>query len=142
MATLTAFIKAFFVTFNGSIIPTRNTTKPKRLLLLVSTKDSTNDIPPWLKSHLQKGDLLYGCQTRGTGNTRWTQTNPPNYVERAHVLLGDTVDARCPNLGVTVAACRPDALIGGEYEECVRPNYRGDCIRAREKCHSDKALTG
>jgi dienelactone hydrolase len=34
--------------------------------------------------------LLY---PRGTGPTRWTRRNPPNYVERAHVLLGRTVDS-------------------------------------------------
>ncbi len=33
--------------------------------------------------------LLY---PRGTGPTRWTRRNPPNSVERAHVLLGRTVD--------------------------------------------------
>lgn len=33
--------------------------------------------------------LLY---PRGTGPTRWTRGNPPNSVERAHVLLGRTVD--------------------------------------------------
>ena len=26
------------------------------------------------------------------GQTHWTQKNPPNYVERSHVLLGRTVD--------------------------------------------------
>ncbi|HUQ70963.1 MAG TPA: hypothetical protein VM165_15655, partial [Planctomycetaceae bacterium] len=29
---------------------------------------------------------------RGTGVTQWTRKNPPNYVERSHVLLGQTVD--------------------------------------------------
>lgn len=73
--------------------PTTNTAKPKRLFLLVRTKDSTNDIPAWLKPHLQKSDQLYDCQTRGAGTARWSQKNPPNYVQRSHVLLGDTVDA-------------------------------------------------
>jgi dienelactone hydrolase len=27
------------------------------------------------------------------GETRWTRRNPPNYVERAHYLLGRTVDS-------------------------------------------------
>ncbi len=68
-------------------------TQPKRLVLLVRTKDASVVVPDWIKSHLQPGDQLYDCQTRGTGNTRWTQKNPPNYVERSHVLLGHTVDA-------------------------------------------------
>ena len=67
--------------------------KPKRLLLLVRTKDSKNVAPAWLKPQLQEGDQLYDCQTRGTGTGSWTRKNPPNYVERSHVLLGDTVDA-------------------------------------------------
>lgn len=33
--------------------------------------------------------LLY---PRGTGPTRWTTRNPPNFVRRAHALLGRTVD--------------------------------------------------
>ena len=67
--------------------------RPKRVLLLVRTKNSSDQAPAWLKPHLQTGDRLYDCQTRGMGNTQWTQKNPPNYVERSHVLLGDTVDA-------------------------------------------------
>ena len=39
------------------------------------------------------GDVVYACTPRGVGPTRWTQKNPPNYVERSHVLLGRTVDA-------------------------------------------------
>ncbi len=30
---------------------------------------------------------------RGYGATKWTQKNPPNYVERAHYLLGRTIDS-------------------------------------------------
>jgi hypothetical protein len=37
--------------------------------------------------------LAYICAPRGVDQTRWTQKNPPNYVERSHVLLGRTVDA-------------------------------------------------
>ncbi|MDB5341017.1 MAG: Acetyl xylan esterase [Planctomycetaceae bacterium] len=37
---------------------------------------------------------LYLCETRGaaTNSSRWTRKNPPNYVERSHVLLGRTAD--------------------------------------------------
>jgi hypothetical protein len=31
-------------------------------------------------------------EPRGAGRTRWTRKSPPNYVERAHALLGETVD--------------------------------------------------
>jgi dienelactone hydrolase len=39
------------------------------------------------------GDAVYRLELRGVGPTRWTRKNPPNYVERSLVLLGDTVDA-------------------------------------------------
>ena len=32
-------------------------------------------------------------ESRGLGATRWTEKNPPNYVARAHYLLGRTVDS-------------------------------------------------
>lgn len=74
-------------------IAATKTIQPKRLVLLISTKDAPAVVPAWLKPQLQPGDQLYDCQTRGTGSTRWTQKNPPNYVQRSHVLLGHTVDA-------------------------------------------------
>jgi hypothetical protein len=37
--------------------------------------------------------MLFLLEPRGVGATRWTKKNPPNYVERSHVLLGRTVDA-------------------------------------------------
>jgi hypothetical protein len=40
----------------------------------------------------EPGDEVYLCSPRGVGETRWTRKNPPNYVERSHVLLGRTVD--------------------------------------------------
>ena len=38
-------------------------------------------------------DSVYWCEPRGTGATTWTMKNPPNYVARAHALIGQTVDA-------------------------------------------------
>ncbi len=46
----------------------------------------------WLTRRLQPGDRVLVLEVRGTGATRWTRRNPPNYVERSHVLLGQTVD--------------------------------------------------
>jgi len=37
-------------------------------------------------------DLTYVCAPRGVDETRWSRKNPPNYVDRSHVLLGRTVD--------------------------------------------------
>lgn len=46
----------------------------------------------WARRIAKAGDRVYLCAPRGTGPTRWTRKNPPNYVERCHVLLGRTVD--------------------------------------------------
>jgi dienelactone hydrolase len=47
----------------------------------------------WPGLDLPMPELAYVCVPRGVDQTRWTQKNPPNYVERSHVLLGRTVDA-------------------------------------------------
>ncbi|MBN1442665.1 MAG: prolyl oligopeptidase family serine peptidase [Planctomycetes bacterium] len=38
------------------------------------------------------GDAVFLVAPRGGGACPWTRKNPPNYVERSHVLLGHTVD--------------------------------------------------
>ena len=63
--------------------------KPVRIVLRVQNSDPNQDAPHvW-----EPGDHVYTCSPRGVGETRWTHRNPPNYVERSHVLLGRTVDA-------------------------------------------------
>jgi dienelactone hydrolase len=49
--------------------------------------------PDWQRPDLDMPGLTYLCTPRGVDQTRWTQKNPPNYVERSHALLGRTVDA-------------------------------------------------
>ncbi len=49
--------------------------------------------PDWHGLDIPPRGLAYLCAPRGVAQTRWTQKNPPNYVERSHVLLGRTVDA-------------------------------------------------
>jgi dienelactone hydrolase/lysophospholipase L1-like esterase len=66
--------------------------KPARVLLVVHDLDAKELVSPWLRQIQQPGDLVYLCAPRGVDRTRWTRKNPPNYVERAHVLLGRTVD--------------------------------------------------
>lgn len=74
---------------------------PKRILLVVlgpdlprhSAAEPGGDDSAWVKAIRQPGDRAYRCLPRGVGPTRWTRKNPPNYVERSHVLLGRTVDA-------------------------------------------------
>src|SRR5262249_52876335 len=44
---------------------------------------------------------------RGTGKTEWTRKSPPNYVARAHVLLGGTVDeGRVRDIAATIRWCQ------------------------------------
>ncbi len=69
--------------------------------------------------------LLY---PRGTGPTRWTSRNPPNYVERAHVLLGRTVDGgRVRDVAVAArslkAAGRTRVRVAGEGAAGVLAAY-------------------
>lgn len=68
--------------------PERGITQPeaKRIVLVVTTRNGETNY----KS--EEGDIVYMCDPRGVGKTQWTQKNPPNYVERSHVLLGRTVD--------------------------------------------------
>jgi hypothetical protein len=55
------------------------------ILSIISPQDPRSSDP--------HGGLAYRCEVRGCGSTAWTTKNPPNYVERSHVLLGRTVDA-------------------------------------------------
>lgn len=65
----------------------QRTAEPKRVRLIVSLEQA-DEIPDGLSD-----ESVYVVRPRGVGSTRWTQKNPPNYVERSHVLVGRTVDA-------------------------------------------------
>lgn len=64
----------------------------KRILMIVRNPDSNESVPNWARRVCKLGDSVYLCAPRGVGQTRWSRKNPPNYVERSHVLLGRTVD--------------------------------------------------
>jgi dienelactone hydrolase len=64
----------------------------KRVLLVVQNPGSEGLTPQYVHRVCSPGDDVYLCEPRGVGGTRWTRKNPPNYVERSHVLLGRTVD--------------------------------------------------
>jgi hypothetical protein len=68
-----------------------NGAAPQRVLLVVQV-DTEDREQKWLESHRHAADVIYRLRPRGIGETRWTRKNPPNYVERSHVLLGRTVD--------------------------------------------------
>ena len=69
--------------------------KPKRLWLVVLNADEPEGkLPAWTKGVIPDGQPVTVLSPRGSGEfSAWTHKNPPNYVERAHALLGRTVDA-------------------------------------------------
>jgi hypothetical protein len=64
-----------------------------RVWILVTGSDADDPEPGWLQNFAANQDAVYCCEPRGIGGSRWTRKNPPNYVERAHYLLGRTVDS-------------------------------------------------
>ncbi|MGE3819292.1 MAG: alpha/beta hydrolase family protein, partial [Isosphaeraceae bacterium] len=73
------------------VVAPAETDRVDHVFLLVSLDDSDQgETDP--RPQVARADTLYRLQPRGVGPTRWTRRNPPNYVERAHVLIGRTVD--------------------------------------------------
>ncbi len=60
--------------------------------LLVVANGAESAPAKWL-TRMRGDQPVYLLAPRGTGETRWTRRNPPNYVERSLVLLGRTVDS-------------------------------------------------
>lgn len=63
-----------------------------RILLVVQGNESDAQIDEMMNGLKKQGDAVYALQVRGYGPTEWTRKNPPNYVERSLVLLGQTAD--------------------------------------------------
>jgi dienelactone hydrolase len=74
------------------ITPADGGERTQRIVMVVENPDSNETTPAWIDGVRKASDCVYVCMPRGVGQTRWTRRNPPNYVERAHVLLGRTVD--------------------------------------------------
>ncbi len=91
----------------------------KTVLLAVLNEDEAGTTPAWLEDLARQGQVVVLCEPRGTGETRWTRKNGPNYVERSHVLLGRTVDAG--RVWDVIAAARYVAarFSSGEIEPAV-----------------------
>jgi dienelactone hydrolase len=64
----------------------------RQLLVVLDPEDAEDKLPNWARSAVQDGDQVFLLSPRGCGSLAWTKRNPPNYVERAHALLGRTVD--------------------------------------------------
>jgi dienelactone hydrolase len=60
-------------------------------LIVLNEDESLHEIPAWARSVAAGGSAVL-LATRGTGPTEWSRTNPPNYVARAHAILGRSVD--------------------------------------------------
>lgn len=81
--------------------------RPERILLGVGEAEAAPAFLDYLRGLKRPGDLVCLCEARGLGVTRWTRENPPNYVARSHVLLGQTVDTgRVRDILATVRALR------------------------------------
>jgi dienelactone hydrolase len=60
-------------------------------VIVLNENESADTVPEWAKP-MAGEDALVVLAPRGVGPTAWVRKSPPNYVERAHALLGRTVD--------------------------------------------------
>lgn len=67
----------------------------ERLWLIVLNSDEPEaTLPKWVETAKIGGQSTLTLSPRGCGSSlAWTRKNPPNYAERAHALVGRTVDA-------------------------------------------------
>jgi cyanophycinase len=65
--------------------------RPGVLVVLGEGDEEKSEVPAWLGKLAAEHEVRLFLP-RGTGRVRWTRKNPPNYLERAPVLLGQTVD--------------------------------------------------
>ncbi|MBL8820226.1 MAG: prolyl oligopeptidase family serine peptidase [Planctomyces sp.] len=70
----------------------RRVDESESIFLAVLSEEEAGSVPQWIEAAAADQQSVYLIEPRGTGNYKWTRRNPPNYVERSHVLLGRTVD--------------------------------------------------
>src|SRR5262249_38216911 len=63
----------------------------KSTTVLVFGPDEERKLPEWAEDLTKNSQVLF-LMVRGGQSDAWTRKSPPNYVERAHALLGRTVD--------------------------------------------------
>ena len=70
--------------------PPAGSPAPRNIILVVA-----NDNLAEVKTDFVSNETgtVFVLEPRGTGATKWTTKNPPNYVERSYYLLGRTVDS-------------------------------------------------
>ena len=124
--------------------------RPNRIMILIQSADATATVPSWLDPRLQPGDFVANCETRGTASTQWTTKNPPNYVERSHLLVGHTVDAGRlrdviatvrywhdrykGNVPVHVVGAQRDAILAA-YAALLEPTIQGAILHQPPQSH-------
>jgi dienelactone hydrolase len=126
----------------------------QRIVLYVTEPEANQPLPAWLMSRLRASDVLYVCEPRGLGATRWTRRNPPNYVERSHFLLGRTVDSgRVWDIAAVARALRqryegrvPLEVVGqgavgvlAVYAGLLEPEIAAFVLRNPSETHMDDA---
>lgn len=75
------------------LVSVREPASVQRVVLCVASGEAGPFLDEALRNELRPEDAVFVCVPRGIGPTRWTAKNPPNYVERSHLLLGRTVDS-------------------------------------------------
>ncbi len=71
--------------------PLKDTDRASVLLVVLTEKES-GTTPEWIQRISDPEQKVILCEPRGTGATRWTTKNPPNYIRRSHALLGRTIE--------------------------------------------------
>jgi dienelactone hydrolase len=61
-------------------------------LIVLNPGEELREVPAWARGIVGEENHVVLIAPRGVGPTEWTHRSPPNYVERAHALLGRTVD--------------------------------------------------
>jgi len=99
-------------------------------------------------------DVVYVCDPRGIGATRWAVKNPPNFVARSHPLVGRTVDdgriwdiaATARYLMETYEGKLPLHISGvgagavlGAYAMLLEPDISGATFESPSKSHMDES---
>ncbi len=124
----------------------------KRVLMVISTGQGEGPDSAWAGREQLKDTAIYICTPRGIGEARWTRKNPPNYVERSFVLLGQTVDAgrvwdaiasarylrreSGGNIPVTIAG-REHAAVVAAYAALLEPDIAGISLQNPVLTHMD-----
>lgn len=121
-----------------------------RTILVVMNPGDSDEPMEWLKKHVTADDRMLLFDPRGVGDTRWTRKNPPNYVERSHVLLGTTADTgRLRDVAATARwlkqqTGRPVAVAGqgaagliGAYAAMFEPDIESVLIASPPRTHND-----